>query len=352
MPTDPDSSATPSSPDSMPDAPEFEPVLAPGGPVARPDEQSDRDLIPLEQVRRVADRRREIQAQEAAQRARDPHAGRSVHGGIATFDGTCAYCEQPFEYEAPAAIVGDRALRITGPRRWCHAEECVAKHDADVKAERDAEYERMQAEELEARRRAYVEQVPAIYHRKARIAPASTAHLIEELAEWNAEQSLYLHGPSSSGKSHQVACLMHRVAGRHTFEWHSTRRLLADAQAAIGSKGKRETPAIIGNPLACRVLVLNDVFAERATEWAATTIGNLVDARYEAGLPIVFTSNVAPSEIPGTVDTSRRDAAAVALELERIRDRIIEMTSPPWGLRHRLEGQNWRHAMADGGESS
>ena len=152
------------------------------------------------------------------------------------------------------------------------------------------------------------------------------------------------------GKQREAAILggLDSVAGRVSFEWYSTRRLLADAQAAIGSKGKLEPPSIIAHPCRPRVLVLNDAFAERATEWAATTIGNLVDARYEHGLPVVFTSNVSIAEIPGTADTSRRDAAAVTLELKRIAERILEMTTPPYGIRHTLDDRNWRHALASG----
>lgn len=270
--------------------------------------------------------------------------------GIFEFEATCRYCRERFAYQSPGvSLPGDRRVPMGAPRWWCHAEACVAQHEAALKAERDAEYDRMREDEVRKRREAYTDPVvgvPAIYHREARIAPASLAHVVEELRAWQPSMSLYLRGPSSSGKSHQIASLLHGVAGRLSFEWYDTRRLIADTQASFGDK-KRERPGILADPKRCAVLVLDDLFAERATEFAVTELGSIIHARYAAGLPVVVTTNVALSEIENRA-ADGRGAQAAKVELRRIAERLIEMTTPPYGLRHTLDGINWRHALADG----
>jgi DNA replication protein DnaC len=61
-----------------------------------------------------------------------------------------------------------------------------------------------------------------------------------------------------------------------------------------------------------RLLLLDDIGAERMTEWVQETIYLLVNHRYENMQPIIFTSNLAPSELAERVG-------------DRIMSRIIEM---------------------------
>ncbi len=315
-----------------------------------PDSRDDA-LVPREQAERVAARRLEVRAAEQRRAERDPHAMKAVPGAsMHTFPGTCHRCGSAFEYEAPAVVWPDgRARSLIGPIRTCKAAPCAAADAADLAAENAAEYERMRLAELKVRQRAYVEHVPALYHRRARLAPASLTHLVPELAEWDETKSLYLYGPPSSGKSHQVACLMHRVAGRVSMAWWSTRDLIAQLEASYGKRSKVDRPVIFDDPCGPKVLVLNDLFAERATEHAVTKLGNLVDKRYEAGLAIVVTSNIAPAQIPNRAEDTR-DASVVRLELRRIADRLIEMSSAPHGIRHELADANWRHLIAERGQ--
>jgi DNA replication protein DnaC len=299
--------------------------------------------VDADQAARVARRRREQQAREQRDPTRKPFAA----GEVRDFEGTCRVCGEPFTYRAPAfRFPSGEVSPMIRPDRVCDRVACIATARREREAAEAAERERERSDFVDHCRLEFVTHVPPMYHRDAAIEPASLRHLIPELQPWTPGLSAYLHGPSGSGKSHQAACCMHRVAGRHSLAWVSTRRLVQDTLDAIGRKQPK--PAVVSNPTSVKVLVMNDVFAETATMFAVSLVGDIVDARYEAGLPIVFTSNVAPSQITNTVDTSRRDAARVALELDRIRGRILEMTSPGRGVLVKVEGRDWRHDLATG----
>lgn len=265
---------------------------------------------------------------------------------VMTFTGRCRHCREEFTYEAPGMMMGERAVSIIGPRSVCQRDTCQSA-EADVVAERErVERETADTAMAHRRREQFTKWVPDLYHVAARPGhAATTAHIVPELADWQPGQSLYLSGPPGSGKSHQVACLMLRVAGRHTMEWYSTRRVIADLLASYSNK-RVERPAIFGAPCASAVLVLNDLFAERSTEHTVTELGNVIDARYEAGLPIIVTSNLSLSEAAAKFDPRRADATFVQEELLRITTRLLEMTSPPNGTRHRMDELDWRTAIA------
>jgi DNA replication protein DnaC len=268
------------------------------------------------------------------------------------FTNTCLWCKHPFKYEAPGIGLpgSSKVYPLTGPRTVCFNVECLEESAEAARlaaAQRDAD--ELAVARVQARDQ-YRKWVPALYHESALPQhAASLDHILPELAGWTPNQSLYLYGPAGSGKSHQVACLMLKVAGLHTMEWYSTRRLIADAQASISNK-RVERPDIFGNPTRPRVLVLNDLFAERATEYTVGEIGNLFDARYDAGLPIIATGNYHLGEA-----TAKSEHPHVVQELERIASRFVQMTSPPSGMRHRLDALDWRTAISaaaqnDGGK--
>lgn len=283
-----------------------------------------------------------------AAEARRPDRAGTVSGDVREFDGTCRLCGNAFRYRGVAIVFPSGIVRPAfKPETVCTAPSCVASADEERARSEQMIAARERQDAIEQARRRYVEQVPPQYHAKAAIEAARESHLIEELRAWTPDQSVYLFGPSGHGKSHQLACLVRRalLAG-HDVRWVSARRLVQEALTAI--RRKSDQPWIVANPCGVRVLVVNDAFAETATQFAVSLLGDLYDARYEAGLPILWSSNVSPSQITNTVDSGRRDAATVATELERQRGRILEMTSPGRGILHQHVQRDWRAALAAG----
>jgi DNA replication protein DnaC len=66
------------------------------------------------------------------------------------------------------------------------------------------------------------------------------------------------------------------------------------------------------------LLVIDDLSAERKTEYMQEIVFNVIDSRYRAGLPIIITSNLSADEIKNPADIS----------YQRIFSRLLEMCVP------------------------
>ena len=75
--------------------------------------------------------------------------------------------------------------------------------------------------------------------------------------------------------------------------------------------------------LCCRMaaidlLILDDLGAERSTDYALEKVYNVVDSRYRAGLPVIYTTNLTLEELKRPAD----------IRLARIYDRVLERCFP------------------------
>ncbi|NTU71604.1 MAG: ATP-binding protein [Coriobacteriia bacterium] len=128
-----------------------------------------------------------------------------------------------------------------------------------------------------------------------------------------ADLGLYVHGPVGVGKTHAAAGMMRRaVVDGYCCAWLSVGEWLAEIRTSFNGGAA---------PLACSdlayrdVLVLDDLGAEKPTEWVIASIFELVNAVYERGEDgprLIVTSNLAPD------DLSRRLG-------DRVASRIVEL---------------------------
>lgn len=72
---------------------------------------------------------------------------------------------------------------------------------------------------------------------------------------------------------------------------------------------------IIQNLQSAKLLVLDDLGAERRTSYALEKVYNIIDARYRSKLPVILTTNLTMDEMMD----------AESMQYERIYDRIFEM---------------------------
>ncbi len=124
---------------------------------------------------------------------------------------------------------------------------------------------------------------------------AAKAAAQEWIGDW--DRNLFLFGPVGSGKTGLAFAAARCIAekGWEDVRFCNVRQVLAELRRSYETKTADDpTKALV----ACDLLVLDDLGAERATEWARETIATLVEARYVDGYrPTIVTTNYTPSDL-------------------------------------------------------
>lgn len=106
---------------------------------------------------------------------------------------------------------------------------------------------------------------------------------------------LILHGPVGTGKTHLVSAIVNALHTRkERVLFACVPDLVADFRAAI-KDGRSD--AIIDEVIAAPVLVLDDLGAERATEYVQEVIPRIINRRYEDLAPTIITTNLSLPEL-------------------------------------------------------
>jgi DNA replication protein DnaC len=135
------------------------------------------------------------------------------------------------------------------------------------------------------------------------------------------DKGLILYGPHGVGKTHLAvgmlkAAIRTKGARGYFFETRELLRLVRDTY----NRSVEETEmGVLAPVLHADLLVLDDLGAERTSEWVQETLGLVVNTRYNARRPTVFTSNLVDSK-------DATDPQTFAYQLgARTRSRLIEM---------------------------
>lgn len=127
--------------------------------------------------------------------------------------------------------------------------------------------------------------------------------------------SLFLTGPTGTGKSVTAAVLLWEYARAATeredggrIGWTGSFLFVTVPQwlsLLRGSFGTGETAGILERTRGARVLVLDDIGAERPTDWTLGELTLLVDHRYSEELPTILTSNLSLPELSDRLGDDR-----------------------------------------------
>ena len=108
------------------------------------------------------------------------------------------------------------------------------------------------------------------------------------------EKGLLFHGPYGVGKTHLAVAILKAVirkcgAKGYFFE---TPELLRQVRNTYNNSVDETEMGVLGPVLRAELLVLDDLGTEKTSEWVQETLGLVVNTRYNARRPTIFTSNL------------------------------------------------------------
>lgn len=127
-------------------------------------------------------------------------------------------------------------------------------------------------------------------------------------------KGLLLFGTVGTGKTYAAACIANALIDRGIPVLMTNFARIANTVGGMW-EGKQEYYDSLNKfPL----LILDDLAAERKTEYMSEIVFNVIDARYRAGLPLIITTNLTAEELKHPSDIS----------YQRTFSRLLEMCLP------------------------
>jgi DNA replication protein DnaC len=127
-------------------------------------------------------------------------------------------------------------------------------------------------------------------------------------------KGLLLFGTVGTGKTYAAACIANALIDRGIPVLMTNFARIANTVGGMW-EGKQEYYDSLNKfPL----LILDDLAAERKTEYMSEIVFNVIDARYRAGLPLIITTNLTSEELKHPSDIS----------YQRTFSRLLEMCLP------------------------
>lgn len=153
-------------------------------------------------------------------------------------------------------------------------------------------------------------------------------YCIEFSKMYERNQGLLFWGTVGTGKSYTAACIANYLLEENTsVVMTSFVRILQEMQGF-----DREREETFTNKLnSVKLLIIDDLGAERSTDYALEKVYGIIDNRYRAKKPLILTTNL----------TLRQMQEATDIRYARIYDRIFEMCYPM-----EFSGVSWRKREA------
>lgn len=137
----------------------------------------------------------------------------------------------------------------------------------------------------------------------------------EQFDEFKASgKGLLFCGTVGTGKSHTSACIANRLIDNgHKVLMTNFATMVNILQSSFD--GRQE---YIDGLNRYALLIIDDLGAERESEYMQEQVFNIIDSRYRSGLPMIITTNLTTEEIKKASDIGKR----------RIYDRVLERCHP------------------------
>lgn len=140
-------------------------------------------------------------------------------------------------------------------------------------------------------------------------------------------QGLLFYGDVGTGKSYAAACIANELLSRGVPVVITSLTKLIDKLRGFDT----DVDAVMNRLRKAKLLILDEVGAERPTEFVLEKIYQIIDSRYNSDLPFIITTNLSLAEMKDVPN----------MELRRIYSRILEKCYPmQW------HGESWRNKEA------
>ena len=127
-------------------------------------------------------------------------------------------------------------------------------------------------------------------------------------------KGLLLFGTVGTGKTYAAACIANALIDKGYPVLMTNFARIANTVQGLFEGRQAYYDSLNRFPL----LVLDDLSAERKTEYMQEIVYNVIDARYRAGLPLIVTTNLTADELKHPADVTN----------QRTFSRLLEMTIP------------------------
>lgn len=151
------------------------------------------------------------------------------------------------------------------------------------------------------------------------------AEKFDQMEEKN--QGLLMWGNVGTGKSFAAACIANYLLEHYTSViMTSFVKILEVIQS-----GEEQEAKLMKKIAESRLVIFDDLGAERNTDYALEKVYNIIDSRYRSGKPMILTTNLSIEEMKAETD----------IRYSRIYDRIFEICYPM-----QYTGTSWRKKAA------
>lgn len=218
-------------------------------------------------------------------------------------------------------LVPPMEVEVLGRTRWVQP---VCKCEADIRKEEIVKYQNVQRER-EVRELFSISDLGERFQTSSfeNFKMRTGAENAEKISRYYADnfdefglESILLWGVSGNGKSHLAAAVHNKLHAKgKVVVYISMPDLLKKIKSTFG-QGKTESEEQILKALnICDLLIIDDIGAEKTSEWVEEIIFLIIDNRYRRNKPIMATSNLEPKELSGKIG-------------KRAYDRMLEISQP------------------------
>lgn len=223
-------------------------------------------------------------------------------------NGECADCGAVTK---PRSIVDRR-----GERQWYVASdqcaECGKKEDERLQYERKVD-EIFRLGGLKARH-----EIMGLDNYKP--TTENQRNILASLNEYS-DGNIFIFGPVGTGKTHLISGLIRRIVEERLawFKFRTGVDMLYEIRSTFNYGDPGETDRMIDKFTRTDILIIDDLGAEKSTEWARETFYMIIDRRYNMMKRTFITSNLSPKELANKLNdrlVSRLIEGAMILKID------------------------------------